>query len=84
MMKRRIYTIYGIEEGMVKNWKDYLRKDLKLIKNRKTGEIKGEVSLTIFEAMKIRLAMIKCNLSHPCLFKLKRNKGLKKVNKTRV
>ena len=44
----------------------YLRKDLKLIKNRKTGEIKGEVSLTIFEAMKIRLAMIKCNLSHPC------------------
>ena len=72
-MFKRNYTIIGITPEMAKLWEKDLRDDLKFFKDEKTGMIYANVSLTILEAIRLKLGIIKCNLTQPCVLKLKMN-----------
>lgn len=74
-MLKRNYAIVGITPQIAKSWERDFRDDLRVFRNRKTGEIQTRISLTIFEAIVMRIGMIKYNLTHPCVLKLKRCNG---------
>lgn len=74
-MFKRNYTVSGITQKLAQRMEKNGRKDLKFYIDRKTGDIKADISLSIFEAFLIKRGMKKYNLTHPCVLRLERNKG---------
>lgn len=73
--EKRNYEIIGLTPRMAKIWKKDFRDDLTIFENKKTGEIKARLALTLFEAFKMRVAMIRSNFKHSYVLKLRRYKG---------
>lgn len=72
-MKKRNYKIVGVTQEMVEMWKENLRNDARILTcNNNNGKVQIRLSLTIFEAIYVRLSMIKYNLTHPCVLKLEK------------
>ncbi len=74
-MFKRNYTVSGITQKLAEKMEKNGRKDLKLYIDRKTGGIKADISLSIFEAFLVKRGMKKYNLTHPCVLRLEKNKG---------
>lgn len=71
-MKKRTYKIVGVTPEMAEKWVKYLRRDARILRCNSNGKIQIRLSLTILEAIYIRCSMIKYNLTHPCVLKLKK------------
>lgn len=71
-MKKRNYKIVGVTQEIAEIWKENLRRDARILRCNSNGKIQIRLSLTILEAIYIRCSMIKYNLTHPCVLKLKR------------
>lgn len=69
-MKKKVYTITGITPEIAKKWNRDFREDVTLLVNEETGKVIAKVSLTRFQAFRVRLGMIKYNLNNPCVLKL--------------
>lgn len=74
-MKKKVYTITGITPEIAKKWNKDFREDITLLANEETGEVIAKVSLTRFQAFRVKLGMIKYNLKHPCVLKLNNFNG---------
>lgn len=74
-MFKRDYTISGITQELALRGEKYFREDLKFYLNRKTGEVLAKITLTPFEAIRLRISIIKFNLTHPYVLKISKNKG---------
>ena len=67
-MKKKLYLIKGIPYSMTENSREF-RQDLKLFKEN-NGEVSARMSLTSFQALMIRLQIIKYNATHPTYMEL--------------
>lgn len=76
MFKKRNYVIKGITRNLAEKWDKECRDDLTFVVDR-NGKIEGRISLTKFQALLIRLGIIKFNLTHPYLLKLEKCKSKK-------
>lgn len=74
-MLKRNYVISGFSIEMVAKWMMEFRDDLKLFVDKKTGEVQAKIPLSIFEAIKMKQAIKKYNLTHPCVLKLTKING---------
>ena len=74
-MKKQNYTITGITPEIAEKWYKEFREDLTLLVHEKTNKIEARISLTRFQALKVKLGMIKYNLNNPCVLKLVKEKG---------
>ena len=79
-MLKNDYIISGITPQLVRKMDKEFGDNLRLFINRKTGEIETKVTLTKFEAVVMRNAIKKYNLTHPCVLQLKK---VEKKNKTK-
>lgn len=70
-MKLTGYRIVGITPDMYEAWKDNLREDL--IIYEKYGKTQIRIMLTWFEALIMRIRMIRYNLNNSCVLKLERD-----------
>lgn len=73
--EKKNYEIIGLTPRMAKVWKKDFRDDLTIFEDKRTGEIKAILALSLFEAFKIRVAMIISNYKHAYVLKLRRYKG---------
>ena len=74
-MFRKDYIISGITLETANKWYKETKGDLQFYINRKTGEAYIKRSLTSLGALITRIELIKYNLTHPCVLKLKKYKG---------
>ena len=74
-MKKSNYMITGITPEIAEKWAKDFREDIKLLVHEKTKEIHATISLTRFQAFRVKLGMIKYNLNNPCVLKLEKVKG---------
>ncbi len=74
-MKKKNYIITGITPEIAKIWNRDFREDVTLLVHKDTGDVHARIALTKFQALKVRLGMVKYNLTHPCVLKLLKEKG---------
>lgn len=72
-MKKNLYLVKGIPYSMTENSKEF-RQDLKLFKEN-NEEVSARMSLTNFQALIIRLQIIKYNATHPTYMKLVKSRA---------
>lgn len=72
MKKKRWYRIFGISEEQLKAWSENLREDIKVLNSNKDGEIFTLIRMNWFEAIRMRLQMIRSNKVDNYGFQLKR------------
>lgn len=65
------YKITGITDKLYEDWKDDLRSDI--IVYNENDEWQFRMCLTWFEAICMRIRMIRTNLNNPCVLKLERD-----------
>ena len=73
-MFKGVYEISGFTQELAEKWDGHLRGDSRLYVD-KDGEIKTKVTLSKFEAIKVRIAIMKYNLTHPYVLKITKYKG---------
>lgn len=64
------YKVKGITHKMYEEWKDNFREDI--IVYEENGELQFRMRLTGFEALCMRIQMIRTNLNNPCVLKLEK------------
>ena len=70
-MKKRWYKIMGVSMDMLEAWQEDLREDILVwVKN---DEVSLRIRLTWFQAICMRLSMMKINLSNPISLRLERD-----------
>ena len=71
-MFKREYEISGITEQLAEALDRNFRKDLKLYRDQKSNQIKGKISLSPYEVIRMRSAIREYNSKHTCVLQLNR------------
>ena len=74
-MFKRDFIISGITQELALKCRKDFREDLKFYLNRKTGDVLVKISLSPFEAIRMKISIMKFNLTHPYVLKLTKNRG---------
>lgn len=70
-MRKRWYRIKGVSKDMLEAWQEDLREDILVwVKN---DEVSLRIRLTWFQALVMRLSMMKVNMQNPIRLKLERD-----------
>ena len=74
-MRMKSYVISGIKPVVAEEWYKELQNNAKFSMDKKTGNYSMRVSLSMIDAIKARIDMIKYNFSHRNKLKFKRYRG---------